>query len=56
LTLAGLLEKTEKTALVDALRLSHGHVAEAAEVLAIPVKTLYDKLARYGIQAGAFKT
>lgn len=55
LTLSGLLEKTEKSALIDAMRLSNGHVAEAAEVLSIPVKTLYDKLARYGIQAGAFK-
>lgn len=55
LTLGRLLEKTERDALVSALRLAGGHVAEAAEVLGIPAKTLYDKLARFAIVATDFK-
>jgi two-component system C4-dicarboxylate transport response regulator DctD len=40
---------------VNALRLAGGHVADAAGVLGIPSKTLYDKLARFGISMTDFK-
>lgn len=55
LTLNQMLEKTEHGALVNALRLSSGHVADAAGILGIPAKTLYDKLARFGIAVTDFK-
>ena len=55
LMLGQMLEKTERSALVNALRLSSGHVADAAAILGIPAKTLYDKLARFGISVTDFK-
>lgn len=55
LTLTGMLERVEREALVGALRLAKGHVADAAEVLGIPSKTLYDKLARFSISVTDFK-
>jgi two-component system C4-dicarboxylate transport response regulator DctD len=55
LTLAQMLEKAERGALVNALRLAAGHVADAAAILGIPAKTLYDKLARFGISMTDFK-
>jgi len=55
LSLGQVLEKTERTALVNALRLAAGHVADAAAILGIPAKTLYDKLARFGISMTDFK-
>ena len=56
LTLNQMLERAERDALVHALRLSSGHVADAAEILGIPAKTLYDKLARFSIAVTDFKT
>lgn len=56
LTLNLMLERAERDALINALRLSSGHVADAAEILGIPAKTLYDKLARFSIAVTDFKT
>jgi two-component system C4-dicarboxylate transport response regulator DctD len=56
LTLNRLLERAEREALVAALRLAGGHVADAAEILGVPAKTLYDKLGRFSIVATDFKT
>jgi two-component system C4-dicarboxylate transport response regulator DctD len=55
LALGQMLEKAERAALVNALRLTGGHVADAAAVLGIPAKTLYDKLSRFGISMTDFK-
>lgn len=55
LTLNRMLEHTEREALSSALRLASGHVADAAEILGIPAKTLYDKLARFSIAVTDFK-
>lgn len=55
LTLSQMLEKAERSALVKALRLAGGHVADAAGILGVPAKTLYDKLARFGISMTDFK-
>lgn len=55
LTLAKLLERAERDALVMALRLASGNVADASQILGIPAKTLYDKLARLSIQVTDFK-
>lgn len=56
LTLNRMLERTEREALVTAMRLTNGHVADAADILGVPAKTLYDKLARFSITATGFKT
>lgn len=42
--------------IVDALRASGGNVVKAVELLGVPRKTLYYKLARYGIDPDAFRT
>jgi two-component system C4-dicarboxylate transport response regulator DctD len=55
LTLAKLLERAERDALVMALRLASGNVSDASQILGIPAKTLYDKLARLSIQVTDFK-
>lgn len=55
LTLNRMLERAEREALNSALRLASGHVADAAEILGIPAKTLYDKLARFSIAVTDFK-
>ena len=51
-----MLERAEREALINALRLSSGHVADAAEILGIPAKTLYDKLGRFMISVTDFKS
>lgn len=56
LTLNQMLERAERDALISALRLASGHVADAAQILGIPVKTLYDKLNRFTIAVTDFKT
>ena len=56
LTLNQMLERAERDALVNALRLASGHVADAADVLGIPAKTLYDKLSRFSIAVTDFKS
>lgn len=55
LNLYRMLERAEREALVMALRLASGHVADAAKILGIPSKTLYDKLARFSITTTDFK-
>ncbi len=56
LPLNRMLERAEREALINALRLAGGHVAEAAEILGIPAKTLYDKLGRFSIAVTDFKS
>lgn len=55
MTLKQMLERAEKDALVMALRLASGNVSDAANILGIPAKTLYDKLARLSISVTDFK-
>ncbi|MBU3667812.1 MAG: sigma-54-dependent Fis family transcriptional regulator [Rhodocyclaceae bacterium] len=55
LTLNQVLEHTEREALNSALRLASGNVADAAGILGIPAKTLYDKLTRFSIAVTDFK-
>lgn len=45
----------ETRVIVDALRASGGNVVKAVELLGVPRKTLYYKLARYGIDPDAFR-
>ena len=56
LTLNRMLERTEREALIGALRLTGGHVADAATILGVPAKTLYDKLGRLGVAVTDFKS
>ena len=55
LTLSRMLERTEREALAGALRMTGGHVADAAAILGIPAKTLYDKLGRFEMAVTDFK-
>ncbi len=50
LSLPGLLDKHERSLIVEALAAAAGNVAAAAEQLGIPRKTLYDKLKKYHLQ------
>jgi two-component system C4-dicarboxylate transport response regulator DctD len=52
LSLPGLLDQHERRLIVDALAAASGNVANAAEQLGIPRKTLYDKLKKYQIVQG----
>ena len=56
LTLGKMLERAERQALIMALRLASGHVVDAADILGVPAKTLYDKLTRFSIVATDFKS
>lgn len=49
------LEQAERSFIEAALKEAHGQVAKAAELLQLPRKTLYDKLARLGIEAENFR-
>lgn len=49
------LEQAERGFIRSALKATGGQVARAAELLKIPRKTLYDKLARYGLRAEDFR-
>lgn len=53
--LRDLLAGYEKSVLEDALRQTGGCVAEVQHRLAVPRKTLYDKLTRYGIRPADFR-
>ncbi len=44
------LRETEKEAIMNALNLSKGKRKEAAELLDIPLRTLYEKIKRYGLK------
>ncbi|MQY41181.1 response regulator [Epibacterium sp. SM1969] len=50
LGLAEQMAQVERSLLIAALGRQNGRAAAAAEVLKLPRKTLYDKLARYGIR------
>ena len=52
LSLPGLLDKHERSLIVEALTAASGNVAGAAEQLGIPRKTLYDKLKKYSLLQG----
>ncbi|GAB2181383.1 sigma-54 dependent transcriptional regulator [Denitratisoma sp. agr-D3] len=54
-SLAERLEQAERGFIEAALAESKGQVAKAAELLQVPRKTLYDKLARLGIEAESFR-
>ena len=54
--LATQVDAAEKAIIEAALRQCNGNVAQAAESLLTPKKTLYDKLTRHGISAENFRT
>ena len=54
-SLAARLENHERCLIREALRGSHGNVADAAERLQLPKKTLYDKLARHALDPESFR-
>lgn len=49
------IDAAERQIIEDTLRQTAGNVARAAELLQTPKKTLYDRLARHGIVAEAFR-
>ncbi len=53
--LARKLAEFERREIESALEAEQGRVADAARLLKIPRRTLYDKLARYGIDARSFR-
>ena len=53
--LAAQVDAAEKAIIEAALRQCNGNVAQAAEVLQTPKKTLYDKLGRHGISAESYR-
>ena len=55
LSLAEQVDAAERRIIETALRASSGSVAQAAEALQVPKKTLYDKLNRLGIAADRFR-
>ena len=55
LGLAERMARVERSFLEAALRRTGGQASEAARVLKLPRKTFYDKLARHGLRAEAFR-
>ncbi len=55
LGLAEQLAQVERSLLVEALRRAGGNATEAARALKLPRKTFYDKLARHGLKAEAYR-
>jgi len=55
LGLAEQMARVERSLLIAALSRQNGRASEAAKVLKLPRKTLYDKLARYGIRPEEFR-
>ena len=53
--LAERMRAVERAILVEALERAGGHATEAARALEVPRKTFYDKLARHGLRAEAFR-
>lgn len=53
--LAEQMAQVEAAFLMQALRQNNGNATEAARTLKLPRKTFYDKLARHGIRAEAFR-
>ena len=54
-SLAARLENHERCLIREALRGTHGNVADAAERLQLPKKTLYDKLNRHALDPESFR-
>ncbi|MBX2835753.1 MAG: response regulator [Gammaproteobacteria bacterium] len=54
-SLANRMRNHEKSILEDALKRHKGHTANVAEELSIPVKTLYDRLARHGLKGSKYR-
>ncbi|QDL93413.1 sigma-54-dependent Fis family transcriptional regulator [Paroceanicella profunda] len=54
--LAGQVNRVERALIAEALRATGGRVAEACDLLALPRKTLYDKLKRHGLQPELFRS
>jgi two-component system C4-dicarboxylate transport response regulator DctD len=50
-----LVDAAESRIIENALGLCSGNVAQAAELLQTPKKTLYDKLVRLGLSADKFR-
>lgn len=55
LGLAAQVEQVERSIICNALKVTQGQVSQTADLLQIPRKTLYDKLARHGLRADAFR-
>ncbi|WP_099824794.1 sigma-54-dependent transcriptional regulator [Oceaniglobus indicus] len=55
MTLAEQIDAFEKAVITETLRRAGGRAAKAAEVLGLPRKTFYDKLARHGLKPRAFR-
>ncbi|WP_028993953.1 sigma-54-dependent transcriptional regulator [Azonexus hydrophilus] len=55
-SLGAQVDAAERRAIESALQQCAGNVAQAAELLQVPKKTLYDKLTRHGISADNFRT
>lgn len=55
-SLAGRMMAVERATIEEALRATEGNVARAADLLAVPRKTLYDKLNRHGIEPDRFRS
>jgi two-component system C4-dicarboxylate transport response regulator DctD len=49
------MAQVERSLLADALRRHGGNASEAARMLKLPRKTFYDKLARHGLRAEAYR-
>lgn len=54
-SLALRMRKHEMSILEDALKRHRGRTANVAEELSIPVKTLYDRLARHGLKSNRYR-
>jgi two-component system C4-dicarboxylate transport response regulator DctD len=54
-SLASRMVRAERGYIEEALRGAGGQVIRAAEQLGLPRKTLYDKIARHGIDQNAFR-
>ncbi|MFY0616811.1 sigma-54-dependent transcriptional regulator [Shimia sp.] len=55
LGLAEQMAQVERSLLAEALRKHRGRAAAAAETLKLPRKTMYDKLAKYGLKPESFR-
>ncbi|MAU44136.1 MAG: sigma-54-dependent Fis family transcriptional regulator [Yangia sp.] len=55
LGLAERMAQVERSLLADALKRTGGQSSAAAEVLKLPRKTFYDKLAKYGLKPESFR-
>ncbi|MFY0661726.1 MAG: sigma-54-dependent Fis family transcriptional regulator [Shimia sp.] len=55
LGLADQMAQVERSLLAEALRKHQGRAAAAAEALKLPRKTMYDKLAKYGLKPESFR-